>query len=147
MAPITTKQRDRLAQGEDGAGGERGIDDASVLAVVDQGSKVGFLVGHTVMQGRAEDRITSGHHQGFEHECVAAELPVHEVGTERTEHIGHAGAGTRSEELGDLLHQHDVEGVEEEIPACLPSGCRSRRSSARPDGRSTPRRPSQYRAR
>ena len=46
---------------------------------------------------------------------------MHEVGTERTEHISHAGAGTRSEELGDLLHQHDVEGVEEEFLLAFPA--------------------------
>ena len=114
-------ERDRLAQGEDGAGGERRIDDASVLAVVDQGGEVGFLVGHTVAEGRAEGRVTSGHDQGFEHECVAGGLPVHEVGAERTEHVGCAGIRADGEELGDLLHQHDVEGVEEKILLAFPA--------------------------
>ena len=82
---------------------------------------MGFLLGHTAAEGRAEGRVTSGHDQGFEHECVAGGLPVHEVGAERTKHIGCAGIRADGEELGDLLHQHDIECIEEEILLAFPA--------------------------
>ena len=65
------------------------------LSIRQQGGIPRRPYGHAGSCGRP-DHV--GHHQGFEHECVAAELPMHEVGTERPS-TSATRAGIRSEEL------------------------------------------------